>query len=402
MEQKVLAYMDAHKDELFEMLSGLIKIDTQNFRTHGNENDGQDYLEKRCKEIGLPVDRFTPDSIPGITENEDFLFGRGTDKRENLVAVLEGEENAGGIMMAAHMDTMPFGDLTKWNDPPLSGVIKNGNIYGRGAGDDKSGIALSWFVLKALKECGFKPKKNVYMGAYIDEEYGGGNGTLGMCLKYPCDCYINLDGSQFEEEALGGGCFALSVNSVKQEKGIASVFNVFDSLHLALEEIKKLDEIPGTKMRLTSFSGGDGGAKIGKISFAIYTTMTRKEANDKFAEIFEGLKPKFKELEVVSDGFVQTTRFFAHGITEKGSKEADVLRELFINETGTAPNTKGTCLSDLSLYMRYGSMTSFNFGIPRGVGSEGDGGAHQPNENVCCAEFIKRAKYVAQIIMRTL
>ena len=52
-EEKIFKYIDDNKDEMFRQLSELVKIDTQNFRSHGKENDGQDYLEKICKEIGI-------------------------------------------------------------------------------------------------------------------------------------------------------------------------------------------------------------------------------------------------------------------------------------------------------------------------------------------------------------
>ena len=76
------------------------------------------------------------------------------------------------------MDTETFGPIEKWNDAPLSGIIKDGKIYGRGAGDDKSGIAISWFIMKAFKDLGIVPKKNIVLGSYSDEEGGGGNAKV--------------------------------------------------------------------------------------------------------------------------------------------------------------------------------------------------------------------------------
>lgn len=45
MESNVLSYIEDNKGQLFATLSELIQIDTQNFKSMGNENQGQDYLE---------------------------------------------------------------------------------------------------------------------------------------------------------------------------------------------------------------------------------------------------------------------------------------------------------------------------------------------------------------------
>lgn len=398
LEEKLLAYIDEHQGEMYEQLSALVKIDTVNHRTYGNENAGQDYLEKICLDIGLTVDRFAPDSVEGLTENKDYMPGHNTDKRENLVAMLPGEDTGKSIMLAAHMDTEYLGDESKWTDPPLSGLIKDGKIYGRGVGDDKCGLAIGWFLTKAFKECGITPKKNILIGSYIDEEGGGGNGALGLALKYPVDCCINLDAASFETQALGGGCFHLDIRSTKNDIGIASVFSVFEGVHLIVDKLAALSGIGKNYIRLGYAGAGKGGSKAGEINLAIYTDMTREETQAAFDEICESLRPQFDELELVTDGFVLTTRFFIYGETDKDSKEAKILSELIKEETGEYPDTTGTCLSDLSLLLRYGCKNSFNFGFPRG--SNGIGNAHQPNEHILCENMLALTKKVAKILVR--
>jgi len=397
-EERFIKYIDDNQDELYNQLSELIKIDTLNFRTHGNENQGQDYLEKICKDLGMEVDRFTPDSIPGLVENKDYNRGRGTDKRENLVAIYPGEDKEKSVMLAAHMDTEAIGPLEKWTDDPFSGIIRDGKIYGRGAGDDKSGLAVGWFLVKAFKELGILPKKNILIGSYIDEEGGGGNGALGLALKYPCDCCMNLDASGFETEALGGGCFKFNIKSTRNDIGIASVFDVFEGVNLVVEKLAELDKRDKTKIRLSNAQAGAGGLKEGSINIAIYTNMTKEETQAEFDKICSDLKPKFDELGLVTDGFILTTRFFIYGETDKDSKEAKILSEILNEETGKYPDTTGTCLSDLSLVLKYGCTNSFNYGVPRG--SNGTGGAHQPNEHVFCENILNLAKRVALILLR--
>lgn len=398
LEEKVLKYIDDNCDEMFCQLSELVKIDTQNFRTHGNENDGQEYLAKICKEQGFFVDVYTPDSVPGLVESDEFNPGRGTDKRNNLVAVLKGEDDKNGIMLAAHMDTVSVGDLSQWIDPPFSGLIKDGKIYGRGVGDDKSGIAITWFIMKALKECGITPKKNILLGSYVDEEGGGGNGALGLSMKYPCDCYINLDSKGFEKQALGGGCFNIQLRTTKNDKSIASIFDVYKGVDAIVKELEILHQEPNLTVRLSQVLCGEGGEKKAKINIAIYTNRTKEETHKQLADIFEKVKPVLAEQNLASDGFVATTKFFRYGETDKNSKEARILADALEEITGIRPESNGSCLSDLSVFMHFGNMNSFNYGIPRG--DDSGGGAHQPNEFVRCEELKNCAKAMALMFLR--
>ncbi len=398
MEQKILTYLEENQQQLYDMLSQLVQVDTQNYITHGKENDGQARLEELCKALSLKVDRFTPDSIPGLTESDEFNPGRGTENRENLVAIYQGKNPSRSIMLAAHMDTMPVGDLSKWENDPFSGLVQDGKIYGRGSGDDKFGLALGWFLIKAFQDCGYQPERNVLIGSYIDEEYGGGNGALGLCLKYPCDCYVNLDSSGFETVALGGGCFEITVRTTKNDKAIASVFEVFDGLAALRRELGKLQS-EKTVVRFSSFRGGDGGEKVGSMKLAIYTDMTKEETLARLAGIVDRLRPEFEALNLTTDGFILTTKFFRYGEADPGSKEIAALSDIIADSTGIRPDTRGTCLSDLSIFLNYGSRNSFSFGIPRG--SETGGGAHQPNEHIQCSILLECAKRLAKLLLRT-
>lgn len=398
-ERILLSYLETHRETLYKVLSSLVRVDTQNFRTHGNENAGQDRLESLCREIGLSVDRYTPDSVEGLTTLPEYMAGRGTDVRENLVATYSVPNAKKSVMLASHMDTVQVGDLSAWDGDPFSGEIREGKLYGRGAGDDKFGLAVGYYLIKAFKETEVSPKKNLLIGSYVDEEGGGGGGALGLALKYPVDALFNLDASGFETEALGGGCFDITVRSTQNDKAIASIMDVFTGLNLVKEELEAIHGKGKNTIRLSTVTAGTGGTKEGKLSFAIYTDMTKEETVARLAEICERLKPRFDDLSLSTDGFALRTRFFIYGETDRESREVQVLSSLLEEQNGIVPDTKGTCLSDLSLLLRYGTKNSFNFGIPRG--SKIGGGAHQPNEHIDCETLLTFTKILALLLLRT-
>lgn len=398
MEQRVLAYLDEHQDELFQTVSNLVKIDTQNFKTHGNENAGQAYMEKICSEIGLDVDRHTMASVEGITTHPEFQPDRDAEHRENLVAVLRGKQPVNGLMLAGHMDTMPCGDPAAWDDDPLSGAIRNGRLYGRGSGDDKYGVVLPWFVFKAFKELGIQPAKNLLLGSYADEEYGGCNGPLALCLKYPCEAYINLDGAGVEKEASGGACYAIEVCSYTVTAGVASIFDVFDGVQMVIDALKQLHRREGTSVRLSAFLGGATGEKTAVVKFAIYTDMTKDETAAELHRLYEELQPRLKAENLGCTAFERRTRFFHHGKTPADSREAALLEQAVREFQGECDIIPAHDLTDLSDFMANGTLNSMNFGMVQG--SEEGGGAHQVNEHIDCAKLLECTKTVALMLLR--
>ncbi len=399
-EKAVVDYMNKNCDALYKTLSELVKINTVNERKTGNENAGQEYLERLCLESGFVTDRFASESVAGLSEHRDFLAGRNSDVRENLVATLAGADSTKNIMLASHMDTERIGDESKWTAAsPLSGEVKEGKIYGRGTGDDKSGLAVSWFVMKAFCDLGIIPKKNILLASYSDEEGGGGNGALATALKYPCDACINLDSSGLEIEAYGGGCFKLVLKATNNDGTVASVFNEFEGASAVVDELAVLNKREKTTVRLSSVTAGTGGVRESCVNIGIYTDMTREECQRTLDDICKKLKDKFSSLGLTTEGFKPVTRFFIYGETQKDSREVSLLKEIIEEDTGKTCRTDGKCLSDLSLFMAYCSKNSFNYGVP--TGSREGGGPHQPNEHVECSELLSHAKRLAIMLLRS-
>lgn len=82
-------------------------------------------------------------------------------------------------LMMAHMDVVPIapGSDGDWEQPPFSGAIEGGFVWGRGAIDDKGSLVAIFEAVERLAAQGFKPARTLYFAFGADEELGGEKGN---------------------------------------------------------------------------------------------------------------------------------------------------------------------------------------------------------------------------------
>lgn len=180
--QKVLNWIEEHRDEVVEFLQKLIRAKSVNpyFEHEDDEiKEGavQKIIREHMEELGAEIDMWEPD-VQALAKYEGYPgFSSDFDSagRPNVVATIKGCGEGKSIALMGHTDTVARG--TGWSKDPFGGEVENGYVYGRGAVDMKGGIAAMIKAVDAIVKTGIKLPGDISVATIIAEE-NPGIGTL--------------------------------------------------------------------------------------------------------------------------------------------------------------------------------------------------------------------------------
>ena len=163
MEYKEI--LDSCSDDVVGLLRELVSFQS----VKAEAADGQPFGEEvhkayACMLAKAERDGFETFDADGYGGHIEWA-GAKTDERGEIIAAA-GETL--GILV--HLDVVPAGN--DWAYDPWAGEITEGRIYGRGTADNKGAAAAVYYAMKALKESGYVPAKNVRLILGLDEETG--------------------------------------------------------------------------------------------------------------------------------------------------------------------------------------------------------------------------------------
>ena len=124
-----------------------------------------------------------------------FLEGGG---KPAVWANFPGPEGAPTVLLYAHYDVQPTGDIEAWNSPAFEPTERDGRLYARGSADDKGGVALHVAALRV-----FNGKPPVGVKVFIEGEEEVGSPSMPTLLdryrdELAADVYVVADSVNWE------------------------------------------------------------------------------------------------------------------------------------------------------------------------------------------------------------
>lgn len=158
------------ENDVVTICRDLIKIDTVNFGN--NQSNGEikaaEYVAKILSGLNLDFKIIGPDS-----------------KRSSIITRIEGTNpDLPDLVLHGHLDVVPV-EKDKWTRDAFAAEIFADMIWGRGAVDMKNGNAMILSSLKNLLMTGWKPKRNITLAMFADEEAGGALGSHFVTNNFP-------------------------------------------------------------------------------------------------------------------------------------------------------------------------------------------------------------------------
>jgi len=165
MAQSVSSAAEALHKRPAELLRTLIRFDTSN--PPGNERECIAYIDRLLGDAGIET----------TTRARD-------PERPSLIARLPGRGGAPPLLLYGHVDVVPA-EGQQWRHPPFEARLEDGYVWGRGALDMKSGMAMLISALLRAKAAGLVPRGDIVFCALSDEEGFGDYGAKFLVESHP-------------------------------------------------------------------------------------------------------------------------------------------------------------------------------------------------------------------------
>lgn len=144
LTDKIMQKSREYEKEVTQFLRDIVAIPSYS----GKEKEVVDRIAQEMRKVGF--DEVKTDGLGSI-------FGRiGSGKTI--------------IAMDAHIDVVGVGDITQWKHDPFKGKLENGIVYGRGAGDQKAGMASMVYAGKIIKDLHLEGDYTLYVVGSVMEE----------------------------------------------------------------------------------------------------------------------------------------------------------------------------------------------------------------------------------------
>jgi acetylornithine deacetylase/succinyl-diaminopimelate desuccinylase-like protein len=182
--ERVDAYLESHRSQFEEQLKALIRIPSVSCQPD------HDADTRRAAE-------FVRDDLAATGLASELIE---TARHPLVYAEWLGAKGAPTILIYGHYDVQPPEPLEPWLSPPFEPTLRNGNLYARGATDDKGQMFTHLKAVEAWLKTSRQLPVNVKILIEGEEEVGGAGLEAYVAQnqqRLACDYAVISDTSQF-------------------------------------------------------------------------------------------------------------------------------------------------------------------------------------------------------------
>ncbi|MFQ5915930.1 MAG: M20 family metallopeptidase [Nitrospinota bacterium] len=329
-------------------------------------------------------------------------------RRPNVLAQL-GNGGGSSLLLSAHLDTVGAGERSAWSSDPFRARVLNGRVFGRGASDDKGGVAAITLAFLALQRAGGLPCGRLLLTAVMGEE-SGNLGTRHFLSRAPhLDAAIVAEWSGAADVAIGyRGALWVEVRTAgraahgaRPQKGVNAIDLMTEQVLPAVKalpwsyEPQTLFSVPHPTVNVGRIEGGERvnvvadwcsavvdirlvpGLSCGEASLLLQKALEELQRN------WEGATASFRIL-------LSNEPFLLGG----SERILGVLSSSIQDVTGRSPQWIGKAgFSDANVLVGEAGIPTVTFG-------PGNSSGHDPDEFIELDEVVRAAKVIALTALR--
>ena len=227
------------------------------------------------------------------------LLNDSEGKQVGLFLHIRSKEPGPALCLNACLDTAGFGDESRWQHPPTSGIIKDGFLYGRGSADSKIAVSLFSHLAVLFQQKEGLPAGDLFIVFDSDEHSGNFQGIRSFLEASPRNPDSVIIGYPGNDKLIIGSrgflraevtVFGISAHSgSSSQKGRNAVLKMAELIQLMHRHPLPTEEDPrfgiGPKVTVTEVRGGEGFNLVPdrctcKIDFRLTPNVDRKVAEE--------------------------------------------------------------------------------------------------------------------------
>ncbi len=411
---RVLDYIDEHAPQIVACLADLVRIPSVS--GSDEENVVQDAVATHLSGLGLEVDHWQIPLADTIAA-PDFP-GVEVDRREawGLVGALRGRGDGPSLMLNAHVDVVPPGDLATWQPgDPFSGAVDRHFVYGRGTCDMKGGLVAALWATRAMTTLNVPLRGDLVLASVQGEEDGGLGTYATLARGWRADACVIPEPTSLDLVPANGGSLTfrlrvpgLATHASRRTSGVSAIekfWPVFAALR-QLEARRNADTHPlmsrwdiAYPIEIGLLRSGDWPSSVPDqlIAEGRYGVALGESPDDARGLLIEAVALACAQDPWLRDHPVEVQWWggqFAPGQTDPDASIISTVRDAHRSISTRAQHTWGAPYgSDLRLMTGIAGIPTIHYG-------PGDASlAHSPNENVPIDEVLTATRTLAVVAM---